>query len=80
MYGLAAPVFSQDINHALETAPKLRVGTAWVRKSCFLQKVNCVNQLHANVPFGEYKQSGIGRELGDDVLRKYVMMLSIDCD
>ena len=36
------------------------------------KKVNCVNQLHANVPFGGYKQSGIGRELGEDVLRKYV--------
>jgi len=35
-------------------------------------KVNCANHLHANVPFGGYKQSGIGRELGQDVLRKYV--------
>jgi len=62
MYGLAAAVFSRDINRALETAHKLRAGTAWV---------NCVNHLHANVPFGGYKQSGIGRELGEDVLRNY---------
>jgi len=34
--------------------------------------VNCYNQLHANVPFGGYKQSGIGRELGEYALHKYV--------
>ncbi|KAG6843866.1 hypothetical protein H0H87_012258, partial [Tephrocybe sp. NHM501043] len=56
VYGLAAAVFSQNINRALETAHKLKAGTAWV---------NCVNQLHPNVPFGGYKQSGIGRELGE---------------
>ncbi|KAG6840184.1 hypothetical protein C0991_008382, partial [Blastosporella zonata] len=56
VYGLAAAVFSTNINRALQTAHKLKAGTAWV---------NCVNQLHANVPFGGYKQSGIGRELGE---------------
>ncbi|KAG6827489.1 hypothetical protein H0H92_011565 [Tricholoma furcatifolium] len=56
LYGLAAAVFSQNLNRALQTAHKLRAGTAWV---------NCVNQLHPNVPFGGYKQSGIGRELGE---------------
>jgi len=49
VYGLAAAVFSQDINRALETAHKLKAGTAWV---------NCCNMLHANVPFGGFKQSG----------------------
>jgi len=49
LYGLAAAVFSQDINRALETAHKLKAGTAWV---------NCINTLNANVPFGGYKQSG----------------------
>ncbi|CAL1697198.1 unnamed protein product [Somion occarium] len=56
VYGLACSVFSQNINRALETAHKLKAGTAWV---------NCANMLHASVPFGGFKQSGIGRELGD---------------
>ncbi|KAG6848133.1 hypothetical protein H0H93_003089 [Arthromyces matolae] len=62
MYGLAAAVFSQNINRALETAHKLKAGTAWV---------NCVNQLHAQVPFGGYKQSGIGRELGEYAIHQF---------
>ncbi len=61
MYGLAAAVFSQNINRALQTAHKLRAGTAWV---------NCVNMIHTNVPFGGFKQSGIGRELGEYALEK----------
>ncbi|KAI9433417.1 Aldehyde/histidinol dehydrogenase [Russula earlei] len=65
VYGLVAGAFSQDINRALETAHKLQAGTAWVRKTSAI--MNGVNQLHANVPFGGYTQSGIGRELGEDV-------------
>ncbi|KAJ7171297.1 aldehyde dehydrogenase domain-containing protein [Mycena filopes] len=68
MYGLAAAVFTQDINRALTTAHKLQAGTAWV---------NCVNQLHANVPFGGYKQSGIGRELGEYALSKYTNVKAV---
>jgi len=49
VYGLAAAVFTQDINRALVTANKLKAGTVWV---------NCVNVLNANVPFGGFKQSG----------------------
>ena len=49
LYGLAGAVFTQDINKALETAHRLKVGTAWI---------NCVNTLNANVPFGGFKQSG----------------------
>lgn len=63
VYGLAAAVFTQNLNRAIETAHKLHAGTAWV---------NCINQLHAQVPFGGYKQSGIGRELGEYALAKYV--------
>ena len=48
-YGLAAAVFSKDINRALNTAHALKAGTAWV---------NCINVLNVNVPFGGYKQSG----------------------
>lgn len=49
VYGLAAAVFTQDINRALETARDLKAGTAWI---------NCCNTLNANVPFGGFKQSG----------------------
>ncbi|KAJ7042261.1 aldehyde dehydrogenase domain-containing protein [Mycena alexandri] len=68
MYGLAAAVFSQDINRALTTAHKLQAGTAWV---------NCFNQLHANVPFGGFKQSGIGRELGEYALHNYTNVKAV---
>jgi aldehyde dehydrogenase (NAD+) len=67
-YGLAAAVFSQNINRALNTAHKLHAGTAWV---------NCINQLHANVPFGGYKQSGIGRELGEYALANYTNVKAV---
>ena len=75
VYGLAAAVFSRDISRALDVAHKLKAGTVWV---------NCYNQLHSNVPFGgvstaissvelcscpaQFKQSGIGRELGSEAL------------
>lgn len=61
VYGLAAAVFSQNITRALSTAHKLRAGTVWV---------NIYNMLYPNVPFGGYKQSGIGRELGEYALAK----------
>ena len=60
-YGLAAAVFSKNIDRALRVAHRLHAGTAWV---------NCANTLNANVPFGGYKQSGIGRELGEYALAK----------
>ncbi|TFY72343.1 hypothetical protein EVG20_g652 [Dentipellis fragilis] len=68
VYGLAAAVFSQDINRAIETAHKLHAGTAWI---------NCVNQLHPEVPFGGYKQSGIGRELGEYALDSYTNIKAV---
>jgi aldehyde dehydrogenase (NAD+) len=63
-YGLAAAIFSRDIQRALRTAHRLNAGTAWV---------NCVNTFDPQVPFGGYKQSGIGRELGEYALAKYVI-------
>ncbi|KAJ3933927.1 MAG: aldehyde dehydrogenase [Lentinula lateritia] len=68
VFGLAAAVFSQNITRALTTAHRLKAGTAWV---------NCVNQLHANVPFGGFKQSGIGRELGEYALHNYTAVKSV---
>jgi aldehyde dehydrogenase (NAD+) len=61
VYGLAAAVFTQNLSRAINTAHRLKAGTAWI---------NCVNSLHSNVPFGGFKQSGIGRELGEYALAK----------
>ena len=61
IYGLAASVFSQNVTRALSTAHKLRAGTVWI---------NTHNMLYPNVPFGGFKQSGIGRELGEYALAK----------
>ena len=68
VYGLAAAVFSRDITRALDTANKLQAGTVWV---------NCYNQLNSQVPFGGYKQSGIGRELGEAALANYTNQKAI---
>lgn len=54
-FGLSGAVFSQDVNRALRVASKLRSGTACI---------NCCSMLDISVPFGGYKQSGWGRELG----------------
>jgi len=61
VYGLAAAVFTKDLDRALTMAHKLKSGTVWV---------NCYNVLNPNVPFGGFKQSGIGRELGQHALDK----------
>ncbi|KAJ8082691.1 hypothetical protein PM082_008547 [Marasmius tenuissimus] len=68
VYGLAAAVFSQDINKALNTAHRLKAGTAWV---------NCANTLNESVPFGGFKQSGIGRELGEYALNNYTAVKAV---
>jgi len=62
VYGLAAAVFSKDSQRALRVAHSLHAGTVWV---------NCYNMLHNNVPFGGFRQSGIGRELGEYALANY---------
>jgi len=61
VYGLAAAVFTQNLSRVINTAHRLKAGTAWI---------NCVNSLHSNVPFGGFKQSGIGRKLGEYALAK----------
>jgi len=68
VYGLAAAIFTTNLNRALETAAALKAGTAWV---------NCVNSLNAQVPFGGYKQSGIGRELGEYALSNYTNVKAV---
>ena len=62
-YGLAAGVWTRDATKALRTVEALRAGTAWV---------NCYNIFDAALPFGGYKQSGWGREMGAEVLNNYL--------
>ena len=64
IYGLAAYVFSQNINRAIESAHKLKAGSVWV---------NSGPTPSAAVPFGGYKQSGFGRENGQYALDEYVI-------
>ncbi|MFB3815801.1 MAG: aldehyde dehydrogenase family protein [Terriglobales bacterium] len=61
-YGLAAAIWSKDISKAHTLAAELRAGTVWI---------NCYNIFDAALPFGGYKQSGWGREMGHDVLEMY---------
>ena len=61
-YGLAAGIWTQDIKKAHLAAERLRAGTVWI---------NCYNIFDAALPFGGYKQSGWGREMGHEVLELY---------
>lgn len=61
-YGLAASVFTRDIDKALYFSSGLRAGTVWI---------NCYDVFGAQVPFGGFKMSGIGRELGEYGLQQY---------
>src|SRR5450755_1210267 len=67
-YGLAAGVWTNDINKAHRVAHKLRAGTVWI---------NCYNVFDAALPFGGYKQSGWGREMGHEVLEMYTEVKAI---
>lgn len=62
-YGLAASIWTEDINLALEVAPKVKAGVVWV---------NCTNQFDAASGFGGYRESGFGREGGIEGLWEYV--------
>ncbi|MGI8817935.1 MAG: aldehyde dehydrogenase family protein [Gemmatimonadales bacterium] len=62
-YGLAASVWTENINLALDVAPQLKAGTVWI---------NCTNVFDAASGFGGYRESGFGREGGREGLREYV--------
>ncbi len=62
-YGLAAGVWTSDVAKAHQIAKSIRAGTVWV---------NCYNVFDAALPFGGYKQSGWGREMGHAALDNYL--------
>ncbi|CAK7892298.1 potassium-activated aldehyde dehydrogenase, mitochondrial [[Candida] anglica] len=67
-YGLAAGIQSTDVNKIINVSRRLRAGTVWV---------NTYNDFHPMVPFGGYNQSGMGREMGEEVLHNYTQVKSV---
>lgn len=68
IYGLAASVITKDLDKALYLSNSLRAGTVWV---------NCHNVFDAGTPFGGYKMSGNGRELGEYALDNYTEVKTV---
>ncbi|KAG9302951.1 hypothetical protein G9A89_022368 [Geosiphon pyriformis] len=67
-YGLAAAVFTKDITRAIKISNALKAGTVWV---------NCYNIIGTSAPFGGFKESGTGRELGKYGLQNYTEVKTV---
>jgi len=67
-FGLAAAVWTRDVKKALRMSNALRAGTVWV---------NCFDVFDAAAPFGGFKMSGIGREMGEYALGLYTEVKSV---
>ncbi|KAA1251486.1 aldehyde dehydrogenase family protein [Mycobacterium simiae] len=68
VYGLSAGIWTKDVSKAHRMAKAMQAGTVWI---------NCFNILDAALPFGGYKQSGWGREMGQEVLDAYTQTKSV---
>ena len=68
VYGLSAGIWTRDIGKAHRLAKEIKAGTVWV---------NCYNCFDAASPFGGFKQSGFGRELGKHALDLYTQVKSV---
>jgi phenylacetaldehyde dehydrogenase len=68
IYGLAASVWTKDLGTAHKMAKRLQAGTVWI---------NCHNIFDASLPFGGYKQSGWGREMGEEALHNYIQVKAV---
>jgi acyl-CoA reductase-like NAD-dependent aldehyde dehydrogenase len=68
IYGLAAGVWTRDVGKAHDVARRLQAGTVWI---------NQYNWYDSAAPFGGFKQSGFGRELGREALEAYTEVKSV---
>ncbi|WP_417268462.1 aldehyde dehydrogenase family protein [Celeribacter baekdonensis] len=68
IYGLGASIWTSDVNKVMRYVPKLKAGTVWV---------NAHNIPDQNMPFGGFKQSGVGREHGAGALENYLETKSV---
>ena len=67
-YGLGASIWSNNLQHVMQLIPRIKAGTVWV---------NSHNMIDPNMPFGGYKQSGIGREMGRAAIELYTESKSV---
>lgn len=70
-YGLAAMVWTKDLNKANQVAKKIKAGTVWI---------NTYGGFYNEAPFGGYKQSGLGRELGKEGFLEYTQLKHVNLD